>query len=80
MVWKSDMFLIENSFLGGQVDTTLFRKYYWNDFILLPIYVNEIIFSATNEFEISMKGELKFFPGLQIKQSNNQILSMRHNM
>ena len=52
-----------------------------NDFLIVPIYVDDIIFSATNEnlcksflelmhgeFEMSMMGELKYFLCLQIKQ------------
>jgi len=31
------------------VDTTLFRKDYSNEFIMVQIYVDNIIFSATNE-------------------------------
>ena len=62
------------------MDTTLFRKNYDSQFILVQIYVDNIIFGVTNEplyedfsklmqdkFEISMIGELKFFLGLQIK-------------
>nr|KYP32201.1 hypothetical protein KK1_047165 [Cajanus cajan] len=67
--------------MRSKVDTTLFRKEYGTNFILVQIYVDDIIFSATNEslcedfsklmqieFQISMMGELKFFLGLQIKQ------------
>ena len=63
------------------MDTTLFRKSCKKDFILVQIYVDDIIFGATNEtlckefselmqteFEMSMMGELKFFLGIQIKQ------------
>ena len=51
------------------------------DFILVHLYVDDIIFGATNEtlckdfskliqgeFEMSMMGELKFFLGLPIRQ------------
>ena len=70
----------------GKVDTTLFTKSKNNDIIIVQIYVDDIIFSATNdylcqefskymheEFEMSMMGELNFFLGLQIKQSKEGI-------
>ena len=65
----------------GKIDTTLFIKLRENDILIVQIYVNDIIFGATNvslceefaksmhsEFEMSMMGELNFFLGLQIKQ------------
>jgi len=70
----------------GKVDTTLFRKVVKNDFIIVQIYVDDIIFGATNEllckdfsslmqseFEMSMMGELKFFLGLQVHQADEGI-------
>ncbi|KAL6348530.1 hypothetical protein AAG906_013150 [Vitis piasezkii] len=63
------------------IDTTLFIKTKYSDMLLVQIYVDDIIFGATNvslceefskcmhsEFEMSMMGELNFFLGLQIKQ------------
>jgi len=74
-------FLIEQSFTRGQVDKTLFIKKVNSDLLIVQIYVDDIIFSATNkilckkfsnrmlkEFEMSMMGELNFFLGLQVKQ------------
>ena len=65
----------------GKIDTTLFIKLRENDILIVQIYVDDIIFGATNvslceefvksmhsEFEMSMMGELNFFLGLQIKQ------------
>ena len=65
----------------GKIDTTHFIKTKENDMLLVQIYVDDIIFGATNvslceeitkcmhsEFEMSMMGELNFFLGLQIKQ------------
>ena len=59
--------------MKGKVDTNLFRKDLAKDFIIVQIYVDDIIFGATNEslckdfsnlmqseFEMSMMGELKF--------------------
>ena len=75
-------FLLENEFEMGKVDKTLFIKTKGKDTLLVQIYVDDIIFGATNkslcedfaksmhdEFEMSMMGELKYFLGLQIKQS-----------
>jgi len=43
------IFLLENGFVGGKVDTNLFRREVGNDFIIVQIYVDAIIFEATNE-------------------------------
>ena len=74
-------FLLNNDFEKGKVDTTLFIKRDESDFILVQIYVDDIIFGSTNsrmvedfsltmsrEFEMSMMGELGFFLGFEIKQ------------
>ncbi|KAL8121917.1 hypothetical protein AgCh_018593 [Apium graveolens] len=74
-------FLIENSFIRGVIDKTLFSKKHKNDTILVQVYVDDIIFGSTNDnlckrfaklmhtkFEMSMMGELKFFLGLQVNQ------------
>ena len=79
-------FLIESGFSRGKVDTTLFRKDKNSKFILVQIYVDDIIFGATDEslckdfsnlmqkeFEMSLMGELKFFLGLQVKQTLDEI-------
>ena len=79
-------FLISNDFSMGKADTTLFIKVKGDDMIIVQIYVDDIIFGATNdllcedfaksmssEFEMSMMGELNFFLGLQIKQSKEGI-------
>jgi hypothetical protein len=64
------------------VDKNLFTLKHGNDFILVQIYVDDIIFSASsqslvssfqemmeNEFQMSMMGELTFFVGIQVKQT-----------
>ena len=74
-------FLLENEFTRGSVDTTLFTKRDNKNLLIIQIYVDDIIFGATDEnlceefiklmqseFEMSMMGELNFFLGLQIKQ------------
>ena len=63
----------------GKIDTTLFIKPKKNDMLIVQIYIDDIIFGATNgslceefaksmysEFEMSMMEELNFFFGLQI--------------
>ncbi|WRX11048.1 Reverse transcriptase [Theobroma cacao] len=79
-------YLVEKGYDKGNIDTTLFIKRYLNDLIIVQIYVDDIVFGATNEalcknfakemqgeFEMSMMGELRYFLGLQIKQSEEGI-------
>nr|GEZ37430.1 putative ribonuclease H-like domain-containing protein [Tanacetum cinerariifolium] len=71
-------YLIENGFQRGTIDQTLFIKKQQKDILLVQIYVDDIIFGATNKamcksfkklmkdkFQISSMGELTFFLGLQ---------------
>jgi hypothetical protein len=66
------------------VDTTLFTKEIDGDLFICQIYIDDIIFSSTNnalslefatmmsrEFEMTMIGELTFFLGFQIKQMDH---------
>ena len=77
----SKFLLMKKGFKMGKIDTTLFIKTKENDMLLVQIYIDDIIFGATNvslceefskgmhsEFEMTMMGELNFFLGLQIKQ------------
>lgn len=77
---KLSSFLLENGFEREKVNTSLFCKNYDSQFILVQVYVDDIMFGATNEtlcenvsklmqtkFEMSMMGELDFFLGLQTK-------------
>ncbi|KAH9697591.1 Integrase catalytic domain-containing protein [Citrus sinensis] len=79
-------FLLDNNFSMGKADTTLFVKHKNQDILIVQIYVDDIIFGSTNEllckdfsscmsqeFEMSMMGELKYFLGLQIKQNEEGI-------
>ncbi|KAJ1694127.1 hypothetical protein LUZ63_010825 [Rhynchospora breviuscula] len=79
-------FLLDNGFIRGKMDTTLFTKKRDDHLLLVQIYVDDIIFGSTNatlaqefsslmssEFEMSMMGELNFFLGLQIKQLQDGI-------
>ncbi|KAH9726519.1 hypothetical protein KPL70_008287 [Citrus sinensis] len=79
-------FLLDNDFSMGKADTTLFVESKNQDILIVQIYVDDIIFGSTNEllckdfsscmsqeFEMSMMGELKYFLGLQIKQNEEGI-------
>ena len=70
----------------GKTGTTIFIKHKNRDILIVQIYVDDIIFGSINEFlckafsscmskkfEMSMMGELKYFLGLQIKQTEEEI-------
>jgi hypothetical protein len=74
-------FLIDHGYVMGSVDKTLFTLKHDNDFLLVQIYVDDIIFGCSShvlvssfqemmekEFQMSMMGELIFFSGIQVKQ------------
>jgi hypothetical protein len=75
-------FLFERGFEMGKVDQTLFLLRQGRDVLTVQVYVDDIVFGGSSnslvgrfeedmskEFEMSMMGELQFFLGLQIKQS-----------
>jgi hypothetical protein len=79
-------FLIEKGFIIGKIDTTLFNKKLNDEIFICQVYVDDMIFSSTNEdyckdfgelmskeFEMSMIGELTFFLGFQVKQMREGI-------
>nr|GEZ69993.1 hypothetical protein [Tanacetum cinerariifolium] len=79
-------YLFENGFQRGTIDQTLFIKKQKGDILLVQIYVDDIIFGATNKslcrsfknlmkdkFQMSSIGELTFFLGLQVKQNKDGI-------
>jgi hypothetical protein len=74
-------FLIANAFKVGKADPTLFTKTCDGGLFVCQIYVDDIIFGSTNQqsceefsrvmvqkFEMSMMGELTYFPGFHVKQ------------
>jgi hypothetical protein len=74
-------FLLEHGYVMRSVDKTLFTLNYGTDFLLVQIYVDDIIFGDSShtlmsrfqemmesEFQMSMMGELTFFLGIQVKQ------------
>nr|GEY87930.1 hypothetical protein [Tanacetum cinerariifolium] len=79
-------YLLENGFQRGTIDQTLFIKKQKGHILLVQIYVDDIIFGATNrdlcrsfeklmkdKFQMSSMGELTFFLGLQVKQTEDGI-------
>jgi hypothetical protein len=74
-------FLLEHGYVMGSVDKTLFTLNHDTDFLLVQIYVDDIIFDSSshtlvsrfqemmeNEFQMFMMGELIFLLGIQVKQ------------
>jgi hypothetical protein len=74
-------FLLEHGYVMGSVDKTLFTLKHDNNFLLVQIYVDDIIFDDSShvlvfsfqkmiekEFQMSMMGELTFFLGILVKQ------------
>jgi hypothetical protein len=75
-------FLFSKGFEMGKVDKTLFLLRQGDDIVIFQVYMDDIVFGGSshslvvrfaedksNEFEMSMMGELQFFLGLQIKQA-----------
>jgi hypothetical protein len=86
--WYSrlDNYLRQQGFRKGNTDSNLYIKEENDSMIIVEIYVDDIIFgsddnrlskqfveSMQKEFEMSMLGEMKFFLGLQITQSDKGI-------
>jgi hypothetical protein len=78
---RLDTYLKDKGFKRGTTDNNLYIKTKDNDFLIILVYVDDIIFgcnkdsliqwfasSMESEFEMSMIGELPFFLGLQITQ------------
>ena len=79
-------YLTEHGFKRGSADITLSIRKDKNSFVVTQIYVDDIVFGATNNslahsfadkmkamFEMSMVGELTYFLGLQVKQMDSGI-------
>jgi hypothetical protein len=75
-------FLLDHGYVMESIDKTLFTLKHGNDFLLVQIYVDDIIFNSSsyvlvssfqemmkNEFQMLMMGELTFFLGIQVKQT-----------
>jgi hypothetical protein len=74
-------FLLEYGYVMGNVDKTLFTLNHGTNFLLVQIYVDDIIFGGSShtlvsrfremmksEFQMSMMRELTFFLDIQVKQ------------
>jgi hypothetical protein len=74
-------FLLDHGYVMGSIVKTLFTLKLGNDFLLVQIYVDGIIFYSSShmlvlgfeemmekELQMSMMGELTFFLGIQVKQ------------
>jgi hypothetical protein len=87
-VWYARLktFLVEHGYIMDSVDKTIFTLKHDTDFLLVQIYVDDIIFDDSshtlmfrfqemveNEFQMSMIGELTFFLGIQVKQTKKGI-------
>ncbi|GJY76147.1 retrovirus-related pol polyprotein from transposon TNT 1-94 [Tanacetum coccineum] len=79
-------FLISQDFSKGSVDPTLFIRREVKELLLVQIYVDDIIFTASTpdlcdlfakimclKFKMSMMGKISFFLGLQISQNTRGI-------
>ncbi|GJT57543.1 putative ribonuclease H-like domain-containing protein [Tanacetum coccineum] len=79
-------FLEKHGYKRGTIDMTLFIKNDQKDIMLVQVYVDDIIFGSTRKswcdefealmkgrFQMSSKGELIFFLGLQVKQKTDGI-------
>ena len=76
---RLSIFLLNKDFTTETVDTILFIKKIESDILIVQIYVDDILFGSTNkkmcddfsrkmseEFEMSMMGELCFFLGFEM--------------
>nr|GEY72225.1 putative ribonuclease H-like domain-containing protein [Tanacetum cinerariifolium] len=79
-------YLLTNGFQRGTIDQTLFIRRQRGDFILVQVYVDDIIFGSSNpqlcrefealmheKFQMSAMGKLNFFLGLQVLQKEDGI-------
>nr|GFC43590.1 putative ribonuclease H-like domain-containing protein [Tanacetum cinerariifolium] len=79
-------YLLTNGFQRGIIDQTLFIRKHRGDFILVQVYVDDIIFGSSNlqlckefealmheKFQMSVMGELNLFLGLQVLQKKDGI-------
>nr|GEW49722.1 hypothetical protein [Tanacetum cinerariifolium] len=79
-------YLLTNGFQRDTIDQTLFIRRQRRDFILVQVYVDDIIFGSSNpplcrefealmhdKFQMSAMGELNFFFGLQVLQKEDGV-------
>nr|GEY91344.1 hypothetical protein [Tanacetum cinerariifolium] len=79
-------YLLDNGFQRGTIDQALFIRKHKGEFLLVQVYVDDIIFRSSNpqlcrefealmrnKFQMSVMGELTFFLGLQVLQKKDGI-------
>nr|GEW62647.1 putative ribonuclease H-like domain-containing protein [Tanacetum cinerariifolium] len=79
-------YLMDNGFQRGTIDHTLFIRKHKGEFLLVQLYVDDIIFGSSNpklcrkfealmndKFQMSDVGELNFFLSLQVLQKKDGI-------
>nr|GEU50864.1 uncharacterized mitochondrial protein AtMg00810-like [Tanacetum cinerariifolium] len=79
-------YLLDNGFQRGIIDQTLFVRKHKGEFLLVQVYVDDIIFGSSNpklcrefkalmheKFQMSAIGEFNFFLGLQVLQKKDGI-------
>ncbi|KAJ9536528.1 hypothetical protein OSB04_un000280 [Centaurea solstitialis] len=86
--WYEELstYLLSKGFKKGSVDSTLFIMKEGEHIVVIQVYVDDIIFGSTSkdlckkfetimtqEFKMSMMGEINFFLGLQVKQFTDGI-------
>ncbi|KAJ9557014.1 hypothetical protein OSB04_011628 [Centaurea solstitialis] len=86
--WYEELstYLLSKGFKKGSVDSTLFIMKEVEHIVVIQVYVDDIIFGSTSrelckrfetimtqEFKMSMMGEINFFLGLQVKQFSDGI-------
>ncbi|GJV89320.1 retrovirus-related pol polyprotein from transposon TNT 1-94 [Tanacetum coccineum] len=89
---KLSTFLLQNHFIKGTIDLTLFIRRFDDNILVVHVYVDDIIFGSTHprytqlfsdlmksHFERSMMGEMTFFLGLQVNQSPCSIFINQSN-
>jgi hypothetical protein len=89
---RLDTYLQDKGFKRGTIDNDLYIKTEGNDFLIVLVYVDDIIFGNNNaslvkwfsfamksKFEMYMIGEFLFFLGLQITQKSEGIFLSQEN-
>nr|GEV12527.1 hypothetical protein [Tanacetum cinerariifolium] len=79
-------YLLANDFQRGTIDQTLFIRKHKGEFLLVQVYLGDIIFGSSNlqlcrefeylmhdKFQMSAMGELTFFLGLRVLQKKDGI-------
>jgi hypothetical protein len=88
-----DKYVKDKGFKRGTIDNNIYIKTKGNDFFIVLVYVDDIIFGSNNaslvqwfyssmqsKFEMYMIGELPFFLGLQITNKSEGIFFLRRNI